>query len=570
MGLDDWEGATGLPSLTIHEPRLQTQLGVEHFRLAPVVKPINGTPLVEQRPTLPAVRFPNWHECPKCHRIGEEGNPFELAPDLSRLKCVNCKTFATPVRFIVACRSGHIDEFPWVQWAHRKHGPGICANPSLKLLSSGRSAALGDLYLQCTCGAKNSLGDAFQPDVLGSSCSGFQPWLHSREGGCAAEPRVLQRGASNVHFAVGASALSIPPVSDGAFQIIEDQWITLGGLPPEAVDPVIAHVSTQFGVPFDILLAAYRERKRFADPEAQFTEGDSRAEEYAALSTDREEEDIGGFKSQFCNAVSEPPAALRPWFDLIGAVSRLREVRAVAGFSRIEPYPVRAERIYQAILEGKVSKLSKRHRNWLPASEIRGEGVFFRFDEGAVERWIADNPALSARAAALEKVSAGVASTRGYERDYTITPRLLLVHTFTHALIRQISLDCGYSSAALRERLYVSEASDKRQAMQGVLIYTGSPDSEGSLGGLVRLADPSLLSEIVMQATRSAQWCGSDPVCLETDPRNSGERVSGAACHCCVLVPETACEKFNRELDRTMLVGDADQQWRGYFADMEG
>lgn len=569
MGLDDWEGATSLPTLTIHEPRLEAQLGVSHFRLAPVVQPIKGTPLVEPRPTLPVVRFPAWHECPKCHRIGMEDDPFVLAEDLSRLKCEKCKTFATPVRFVVACRRGHIEDFPWVEWAHRNHKAGTCSRPVLTLKSRGRSAALGDLYVQCNCGAHDSLADAFQPGAVGKHCHGLQPWLYSREAGCAEEVRVLQRGASNVHFSVGASALSIPPVSDAVFQIIDEEWIILSALPPEAVDGIISRLASVYGAPFDALRAAYRERKRLADPSTTATEGNSRAEEYGALSTDRDDEDVGGFKSQFCNAVSEPPDKLQPWFDLVGAVSRLREVRAIAGFTRIEPYPVKAERIGLALLEGKVARLSKRPRSWFPASEIRGEGLFLRFSEEFVERWISDNPDVSDRAAMLDAESAAVARQRGYQRDYSITPRLLLVHTFAHALIRQISLDCGYSSAALRERLYVAEATEDSPAMQGVLIYTGSPDSEGSLGGLVRLADPELLTSIVVQAMRSAQWCGSDPVCLETDPRQSGERISGAACHCCVLVPETACEKFNRELDRTMLVGDAEGKWRGYFEGLE-
>ena len=173
------------------------------------------------------------------------------------------------------------------------------------------------------------------------------------------------------------------------------------------------------------------------------------------------------------------------------------------------------------------------------------------------------------RVDALERRSAAVAADRGYVREYGITARLLLVHSFAHALIRTISIDCGYSSSALRERLYVSEPDGLRPAMNGVLIYTGSPDSEGSLGGLVRLAEPAQLGRIVLRAIRSAQWCGSDPVCLETDPAQSGDRVSGAACHCCLLVPETACEKFNRELDRTMLVGsseaDTSGHWKGFF-----
>jgi hypothetical protein len=150
-------------------------------------------------------------------------------------------------------------------------------------------------------------------------------------------------------------------------------------------------------------------------------------------------------------------------------------------------------------------------------------------------------------------------------RDYTVSPRLLLVHAFAHALIRQISVECGYSASALRERLYVSE--DAGRTTNGVLVYTGSPDSEGSLGGLVRLAEPALLEPIVLRALRNAAWCGSDPVCLETDPRQSGDRVSGAACHCCLLIPETACERFNRELDRALLVGDGEEKFEGFFGE---
>ena len=156
--------------------------------------------------------------------------------------------------------------------------------------------------------------------------------------------------------------------------------------------------------------------------------------------------------------------------------------------------------------------------------------------------------ATSLRAAQLDTQSEAIANRRGYTRDYGITPRLLLVHSFAHAIIRQISIECGYSSSALRERLYVAEQTNEAPAMNGVLIYTGSPDSEGSLGGLVRLATPELLEPIVMRTLEGAGWCGSDPVCLETEPSLAGERVSGAACHCCLLLPETACEKFNREL----------------------
>lgn len=574
MGLEDWEAATRLPSLTIGEARLQAQLGVDHFRLPPITKDLSGFPgRVDPSHAAPAIRFPAWHECPHCNRIGTEGNPFQLAGDGSQLECHahGRPVLTTPVRFVVACRKGHLEEFPWEWWAHRKRAAGTCDRPVLELKSRGKSAALADLYVHCkTCNASESLGDAFRPESMkGRSCHGVRPWLHDRQQGCDSPPRVIQRGASNAHFAVVASALSIPPVSEATFQIIDGNWITLSALPAEAVAPVLARLASTYGVPVEALQAALREKQKIEGLQIDLTDAGSRAEEYAALSHDRDDPIVGGIVPQFCNAVADPPAALAPWFDLVGAVSRLREVRALAGFSRIEPYPVSAEKIADAIRDGNVAPLSKGHRNWLPAAEIRGEGLFLRFRTEAIDAWLAANPAINTRVAILESRSAAIAADRGYQRDYAITARLLLVHSFAHALIRTISIDCGYSSSALRERLYVSEPAGSRQAMNGVLVYTGSPDSEGSLGGLVRLADPRQIERIVMRALRAARWCGSDPVCLETDPAQSGDRVSGAACHCCLLVPETACEKFNRELDRTMLVGTAEAEpgpgWRGFF-----
>ena len=574
MGLEDWEGATRMPSLMIGEARLQAQLGVTHFRLPPLLESLPGSPgRVDPAHSAPVIRFPEWHECPQCHRIGKLGNPFQLASDGSSLECHGHgrPVPTTPVRFVVACRRGHIDEFPWEWWAHKKRDGGRCERPALELKSLGKSASLGDLFVRCKhCGSSESLGDAFLPDSLrGMHCRGVRPWLHDREEGCDETPRVIQRGASNAHFAVVATALSIPPVSEATFQIIQEHWMTLGAIPAEALTPVLTNLASQYNLPYEVLHAAFLEKTKIDGGQADLTDAGSRAAEYAALSNDRDDPIVGGVMPQFCNTLLDPPEAISRWFDLVGAVSRLREVRALAGFSRIEPYPVSSERIADAIRDGHIAPLSKTQKNWLPAAEIRGEGIFLRFRGDAIEAWLAANPGLQARVDALERRSAAVAAERGYVREYGITARLLLVHSFAHALIRTISIDCGYSSSALRERLYVSEPDGLRPAMNGVLVYTGSPDSEGSLGGLVRLAEPRQLGRIVSRALRGAHWCGSDPVCLETDPAQSGDRVSGAACHCCLLVPETACEKFNRELDRTMLVGSAEGNtsghWKGFF-----
>jgi hypothetical protein len=555
--------------MTIYEPRLQAQLGVEHFRLPPAeVRPDGQQDVVEKRYTVPCVRFPEWHECPKCHRLGHEGAPFLLADDGNRLVCQGCGAApVNPVRFVVACARGHMEDFPWAWWAHRGRAQGVCEHPVLFLRSHGRSAALADLFVVCNaCGASSSLGDAFATESLrGRRCHGSRPWLHDREPACEAAPRVVQRGASNIHFPVVASALSIPPASEPLFQLLDDHWDTLSVIPASAVDDTLAGLAERHGVPPAALLDAYRQRVALERGDASCTELALRAEEYLALATPRDDEPLAGILPQLCNRVEPAPPALARWFDLVGAVSRLREVRAVAGFSRIEPFPVSGEQIRDALRDHRIAPLSQNPQPWLPAVEIRGEGIFLRFRTDAIDHWIRENPAVNDRAAALERRSAQVAAQRGYRRDYAITPRLLLVHSFAHAMIRQLSIDCGYSSSALRERLYVAEGEGGSGEMNGVLIYTGSPDSEGSLGGLVRLADPVLLTDAVSRAVRFSRWCGSDPVCLETDPAQSGERISGAACHCCLLVPETACEKFNRELDRTMLVGDVDGRRAGFF-----
>lgn len=568
LGQRDWESATRGPSHVIYESRLQAQLGVSHFRLPPIADPIDGYPgYVDERATLPVIRFPEWHECPKCNRLGTLGAPFVQGDDGNSLVCNGCgKTRVNPVRFVLACHKGHIEDFPWKWWAHRRRGSDPCDHPVLSLKSRGESASLGDLYVHCShCGASTSMGDAFGPDTARSlRCHGVRPWLVDREE-CDSEPRVLQRGASNIHFPVVASALSIPPVSEPLFQLLDDQWSVLRALPDAAVDPVLESLAKQFSVDEKQLKAAYQRKQTLERGTETYTELLSRSEEYVALAASRSDDNAGGYVSQFRNAVVVPPTALEQWFDLIGAVSRLREVRALGGFSRIEPYPVSGEKIAEAIAEGHVAPLSKQSEQWLPAAEIRGEGIFLRFRSSAVETWIGRNPAVVSRAAVLDRRAKALAEKRGFERDYEVTPRLLLVHSFAHALIRQLAIECGYSASALRERLYVGEPAAGVAAMNGVLIYTGSPDSEGSLGGLVRLAAPELIERAVMSAVEAARWCGSDPVCLETDPNQTGERVSGAACHCCQLLPETACEKFNRELDRSVLVGDAIGRWKGFF-----
>jgi hypothetical protein len=140
------------------------------------------------------------------------------------------------------------------------------------------------------------------------------------------------------------------------------------------------------------------------------------------------------------------------------------------------------------------------------------------------------------------------------------------MHTFAHLLIKRLCYNCGYGSSSLRERIYFS--SDPETEMNGIMIYTSSGDSEGSLGGLVRQGKEKYLAKLIKDSIADAEWCSADPVCSEVG-QNAGQgpdAVNGSACHNCCLVPETSCEEFNTILDRATISGTLDEQNLGYFS----
>jgi hypothetical protein len=182
----------------------------------------------------------------------------------------------------------------------------------------------------------------------------------------------------------------------------------------------------------------------------------------------------------------------------------------------------------------------------LPAYQVFGEGIFFSFDNVRIQEW-------SKLAAVQERVKKLVdnyriaAANRSFERTpESITPQFVMIHTFAHLLLNQLTFECGYSSASLRERLFVS--SREEILMNGVMIYTASGDSEGSMGGLVSSGRPGNLENVLERALDNATWCSSDPICMEVGGMNGQgpDSLNLAACHNCALLPETACEEFRR------------------------
>ncbi|QDV55410.1 DUF1998 domain-containing protein [Rosistilla oblonga] len=578
-GLDVWPDK---PKCPINDDRLARRLGVTFFR-APPPAPGEGY----AGALLPFVRFPLWHFCPRCRSLerskwnetaaprcaSDLGSRFKSKP--GEKKQPSCSALPekkryrmVPVRFITACPNGHIDDFPWELWAHRKSGENlsdvrVCNRPQLRL-NYGRFSGLGGLKVVCeTCESWRTMSGSAGPNSLeGLICSRNRPWLgpHGTDEECDATPRMLQRGATNLYFPKVASAILIPPFSDPLRAIIDQPhyWQVLAGNPQPDNTPdrqTVTNIATILQCDPDRLFEVTQEKMKGLEPsgDAQ-SEEEFRHSEYTALS-----EASGDDESEFVTVpqkLNEYEPFLRNILDRIVLVEKLAETRALTGFSRIDPPPYREFDTHDQ------DKLSLQRRNWLPAMRVYGEGLFFRFNKSVIDTWITS--AVEQRVQSM--IDGHHQMCEKLQRTpRQLPPRFFLLHTLAHILIRRLSFECGYGSSSLRERLYCWDEPGKE--MSGILIYTAAGDSEGTMGGLVQQGKPGRLEALFRGAIQDARWCSSDPLCIESSGQGI-DSLNRAACHACALLPETSCEEGNRYLDRGVLVGTPNDPGLGFFADL--
>jgi hypothetical protein len=246
------------------------------------------------------------------------------------------------------------------------------------------------------------------------------------------------------------------------------------------------------------------------------------------------------------------PHGYEAYFEKVVRAERLREVRALTGFTRIESpgdYSDPSE-----IPESLRAPLGRSKPIWVPVSEVRGEGVFLQFSEEAIREWV---QRVTQQDEEMFRAHVAWRKARRIPEPESGYPgiRYALIHSFSHALMRQLSMEAGYSSASIRERIYADDGSGDAPPMAGLLLYTAAPDSEGTLGGLVSLGEPDRLGRLIRLALEQIRLCASDPLCGEHRPAQDGtSSLHGAACHACMFSPETSCERGNKYLDRGLLV----------------
>ncbi|MEU3493655.1 DUF1998 domain-containing protein [Kitasatospora cineracea] len=567
-GIDSWDVSE---SPIVVEPRLSDQLHVYEFRLPPAPDPDRAKDGVR------AVRFPEWYSCPRCNSL----QPYrKFNSPAGRAECSTCQESLVPSRFVMACADGHLQDFPYWKWVHRgrdRGESGHCGG-ELSFEAGGSTASLRSVVISCSCGVSASMEGSFRRRALMDlkiRCEGRSPWLAGApaESFCAESPRTLQRGSSSVWFPVMHSALSIPPWSEGLAKLAGRLY---GKLKDEDAASIRSYLRIEKvlqqhpGYDPDEIVALIHQRR--ADEQAVSPSPAAGAAGTAEAGTYRsriyqdeyhrlcrphpENPDIGG-QDFVCEAPAAPTGQLLESHGIgqVMLVKSLREVRVLQSFTRLEEPGTAAPRRHAPI--------SHTDPGWLPAIEVRGEGVFLRLDTDRLRAW-EQLPGPVARAERIRANHERLLREHAQGSDLPVpvsgaTPRFLLLHTLAHVLINEWSLDAGYPAAALRERLYVSDE------MAGVLVYTATSDSAGSLGGIVAQGDPARLDSTLRSALHRAGWCSNDPLCAESES-SGADGLNLAACHACVLLPETSCENNNILLDRVSLVGALDGTSPGFFS----
>lgn len=591
------------------DQRLSELLHVDRFCTPPDYRTSRpGTP----PPTnaflnVPAQRFPCWYR----HTATGELRRFNL--ETIRIDRPSGGGRWQPVRFVAICAAGHLCEFPWKEWIDCQ----CTSNEGLRLTDRGGSE-LSSIRVACeTCPVgstgrrgKSLAGTTTKPtpndsppgnqskfEQAGIKCPGDRPWLGrgANERGCGSQLIGALINQTNLYFPRTIAAIGLPdlrPQSDAVRRLRNEV----------ETDPAIAMVKSvwRFGPDQHSMAAAMIEdslRKR----NVQFVEGEveetlnvifdpaAAALPSESITPSSPESELLTFRRAEFNVirsqVNDPEhikelrvipttvaSDLSTWFDKVNLVERLRETKVFYGFDRLDQ---QSQNSLAGMPDTAMQQLfrtppSQPHDRWLPAVKTYGEGIYLELKEDRISQWQGE------QAAWLEDRLDDGFVTRLMGESKTLPPnagvdrlwasRYLLVHSLAHVLINQLVYECGYGTASLRERLYVS--SDQKAPMAGILIYTAAGDSEGTLGGLVRLGRPDRLGPVVRRALSRASWCSADPVCSEHLGGQGSRLANLAACHACVLLPETSCETINQGLDRAMIVGVPSDRQCGFFSEL--
>lgn len=557
-GVDHWKQDD---NLRIYHRNLAGLTGVEYF-LKPYTS--NTTGFTGRSADVPSYIFPEKLYCPQCKTF-IDWSERQYADKKEKRQCFLsrngkiCKTPLLAARFVVICNNGHMEDFPYSWWIHRNQP---CSsgkqNPRISMFNVGNRSDIESLYLKCNdCGKTAGMSGAFSEFAFsgdeGYCCSNHHPhlehWQKKNEEPCTERLKTMLRTSSAVYFPVNMSALSIPPWSKQAVQFIENEKETLSFMSPDQIPnylskKVLPKVPKQ--ITLHDLLEAYRLVQ--SDKDNRLTEASVYYDEYSVLiKGDVEEDGEYSAKSVVC------PSEFTPFVKQVVAVDKLTVIQAMIGFTRGTPWTS------GSLSDSRIAPLSETKKNWLPAVKLNGEGIFIEFDGNSLNRWAEKNKQR------FERMRETLFDS--YVTTEKFSPQYVFLHSFSHLFIRALSEVCGYNSASIQEKIYSTFCGHGEQPMHGVLVYLASSDTEGSLGGLISVAEHSdKFLAVIQRMLQTALWCSGDPLC-STAMQQGLNGLNYAACHDCTLLPETSCEIQNTLLDRVSVVGLPENRSLGFLGD---
>lgn len=502
---------------------------------------------------IQVLEFPHWFVCqnPKCRRLLRssslelESNHYIHQCDGSERRRERC----VPIRFVVSCPRGHLADVNWTSWVHQGQ---VCPAPDLQL-DEGATGDFAEVKVRCmypSCEGKRALIDLTVKEKAGK-CGGERPWLGAEATEpCTESRKLLVRSASNGYFPQVMSALSLPELETDVRSAVQGVWNTLqvateqtllafrtipevaaaiGAFSDEEVLSAIAQIKSGVSPPREELRTAEYKTFLAAKPEKPGELPQSETERF-----------------YFARGAT-PRGGLPKGFSRLVLLKRLKEVRVQIGFTRFEAATPNLQGEYDLGVESAPLGLDT---DWLPASEVLGEGFFLQLDDTLIREW-EGRDAVKARAEVLLRAHDLHHAGGGRPQPFPGV-RYYLLHSLAHMLMSAVSLDCGYPASSIQERIYCSPPG-AGQGMAGILLYTGTSGSEGTLGGLVEQGRE--LRRHLEHALEMGRLCSNDPVCASHQPEGPSERrLEGAACHGCLYVAECSCERFNRLLDRALVV----------------
>lgn len=592
MGLDDW------PNDPQHCQSIQEDRLLQQIRSAygPQVEKLLTPPAgdksdfgpdpfgKEEHIGIPAMPFPTWMHCTACNTLAPlSSGQFELKSNPFRPEethyihksCTKGKNpKALPVPYVVCCENGHLDEFPWVEFVHG--GPGYEDHTTLQYFESGVSGEMRDMYVKCMdCEAKGiktsrPLSMAFGNENRNNMpmCTGRRPHLHDYDNSepCKHHARAIQVGSSNLWFPQIYSVISIPESSSDLANLVTKHWDVLNLVNDVSnINLLIAmgQISDMSAFsPADILAEIQKRKNPSPD-----NDSNSSAEENPLIA------EWNAFKKpclktqteDFRLSQQEVPTRFAKQLEQVILVERMREVRALTGFTRIYAPDEEIDSVESGETAKKVP-ITQGSPTWFPAVEVHGEGLFIQFKEDAIDAWC-NKPEVKELDKTFFNAYFDLRKRQGYPNPGSNYPgiRYVLLHSFSHALMRRLAMECGYSQTSIRERIYFNKPYTSEEPMAGVLIYTAAPGSEGTLGGLIEMGKTANMERHILNALDDCRLCASDPTCSENLPSYGVNTIHGAACHSCLFAPETSCERGNRFLDRSVLVQTLGQNNRNFF-----